>query len=207
MTERNHTPKTPIPLEALIAEIDRETEHVSGKTGELPPQSIPLLSQEDKTSEGHTYDQYIRFFLEDIPLILPLSSALEIGRQPVITPLPNLPDWVLGVSNIRGEIVSIVDLKRFLKLPSEGVRRTQRFIIVRNHEMKVGLIVDSIMGLLSLDRDQADFIQGSPYEKGEIASYISGVVSLEAQQSDQMVNIFDIDKFLSSPRMTAFRNE
>ncbi len=204
MTERNKKPEPPISLEALVAEIDREAEEVSGNIGGLPSRIIPPF-HDDKAEEDHTYEQYIRFFIEDIPLILPISSALEIGRGPGITPLPNLPDWVLGVSNIRGEIVSVVDLKAFLKLPSGRVRRSQRFIIVYNHEMKVGLIVDRIMGILSLDR--ADFIQGSPYEKGEIASYISGVVSLEDRQSDHMLNIFDIDKLLSSPRMTAFRNE
>ena len=140
--------------------------------------------------------------MENTLLAFPLSSALEIGQQPVITPLPNLPDWVLGVSNIRGEIVSIADLKAFFGLPSSGPKRGRRFILIHNQGMKVGIIVDRVMGMISLDRKDTD-IQDSPFKEGELSSFISGVVV----SGENLLNILDIDKLLSSPRMTGFRAE
>ena len=182
-----------IPLEELIAEIDMET----GQADEISG---------GPKSEDYGSDQYIRFFLEDIPLALPLSSALEIGHRPDITPLPNLPDWIMGVSNIRGEIISIVDLKAFFRLPSHELKRNRRFIIVHNQDMKVGIVVDRIIGIFSLDRTNTD-IRNSPYEEGEIASYISGVVISERENKENLLNLLDIVKLLSSPRMNAFRSE
>lgn len=182
-----------IPLEELITEIDTET----GET---------VRDYAVHKAADYGYEQYIRFFLEDILVAIPLSSALEIGYWPQITPLPNLPTWILGVSNIRGEIVSVVDLKGFFKLSSRGLTRNRRFIIVHNRDMKVGIVVDRIMGIFSLDRRNAHIVQSNPYEAGELSSYISGVVVLEESEKT-LLNIIDIDKLLSSPRMNAFRSE
>jgi purine-binding chemotaxis protein CheW len=190
-------------LEELIAEIDTET----GQTaGHKPPSDA---------QSGYGHKQYIRFFLEDILLAIPLSSAMEIGNRPDITPLPNLPEWVLGISNIRGEIISLVDLKRFFGLYPKGSKRnpsqSKMFIIVRNQDMKVGFLVDRIMGIFSLGRADTEHILNSPYKESSpdertLSFYISGVIP-EKESKDKLLNLFDIDKFLSSPPMTAFRAE
>ncbi len=190
-------------LEQLIADIDRETRRSDEVRNEKSPLASPssLLS-----SKAYTRTQYIRFYLADMLIAIPLSSALEIGHRPDITPLPNLPDWVLGVSNIRGEIVSIIDIKLFLGMPFQGVRRDSRFIIVRNQEMKVGLMVDKVLGIFSPDTTETP-IQESPYRNVEsdtgVSAYISGVLATE----DGLLNFMDIDKLLASSRMNAFRGE
>lgn len=187
----------PIPLEQLIAEIDSEVGHSDG-SGSLASEIEGPAAETGRPSKG----QYIRFFLEDILLAIPLSSALEIGHWPDITPLPNLPDWVLGVSNIRGEIISMVDLKAFFGIPGHKLKRNRRFIIASNKEMKVGFIVDRITGIFYLDRSDTE-IQTNPYDHGEISSYISGVVATE----EMLLNILDIDKLLTTPRMNAFKTD
>ena len=181
-------------LEDLIAQIDNET----GQAMVEVPDETPSAS---KAGE-YGIDQFITFALQDTLLALPLTSALEIGHRPMITPLFNLPDWILGVSNIRGEVVSIVDLKAYFELPSSGPKGGGRLIIVHNRNMKVGLLVDRIMGILSLDQIGTD-IQENPHRKGEISSFISGVVV----SGENLVNILDVNKLLSSPRMIDFRTE
>lgn len=181
-------------LEDLIARIDQET----GQAMVDVPDDAPSLSKDGE----YGFDQFITFALQNTLLALPLSSALEIGHRPMITPLFNLPDWVLGVSNVRGEVVSIVDLKAYFELPSSGSKRGGRLIIVHNRDMKVGMLVDRIMGILSLDQIDTD-IQESPHREGKISSFISGVVV----SGKNLLNILDVDKLLSSPRMTKFRTE
>jgi len=144
-------------LEDLIARIDQET----GQAIVDVPDDTPILSKDGE----YGFDQFITFALQNTLLALPLSSALEIGHRPMITPLFNLPDWVLGVSNIRGEVVSIVDLKTYFKLSPSGPKHGSRLIIVYNRDMKVGMLVDRIMGILSLDQIDTD-IQESPHREG-----------------------------------------
>ena len=186
--------KAPQELGELVAEIDRET--AKATDGEPGQESAPKGLGEVRGR------QYIRFTLGDTLLGIPLSSGLEIGHLPDITPLPNLPDWVLGISNIRGEIVSIVDLKGFFGWPSRGPERGSRFIVMHNKDIKVGIMVDGIRGILSLDRINAD-IQDSPFLRGETSSYVLGFVVSE----EQALYILDTDKLLSSPRMTSFMAE
>lgn len=184
-------------LEELIAKIDSETgksdavRHGEGEKNQSPA---------EKSEFGQK--QFIRFSLEDILVAIPLDSALEIGHRPDITPLPNLPDWILGVCNIRGELISVVELKSFFGLPLYKSKRGQRYIVIHNEDIKVGIIVDRIKGILSLDQIDSD-VQESPYREGDISSYISGVVVAE----DKLLNVLDTDKLLSCPRITSFRIE
>jgi purine-binding chemotaxis protein CheW len=193
----DHSVETSPELTQLIAEIDRETaampnlEHHQTGENETPDEF-----------DSHEFKQYIRFSLNETLMSIPLSSSLEIGHLPDITPLPNLPDWVLGISNIRGEIVSIVDLKGFFNWPSKGPSKGSRFIIIHDDDVKLGIVVDGIMGILSLDRTEKD-IQSSPFEKGGISEYTSGVVISE----DQPLYILDTKKLLSSSLTTSFRAE
>ena len=153
-------------LNKLIAKIDGET----GDTFALGKENEELSL---KLVESHTplQNQYILLSLEKDFFALPITSALEIGRRPDITVLPNLPNWVLGISNVRGEIVSFINLKTFFGISSTGTKVGRRFLIVHNQDMKVGIIVDRIMGILSLDQIDAD-LQKNPYKEGEIANYI-----------------------------------
>jgi purine-binding chemotaxis protein CheW len=180
----------------LIAAIDRETGEIS--VSEPGKKELPDLSNVSTP----VYKQFILFALEDAQFAIPLSNALEIGQQPDITPLPNLPEWIMGISNIRGEIISFINFKAFLGIPSSGVKDERRFIIIHNQEIKVGITVDRIMGIFSLDRSD-NKIQNNPYRKGEIANYIQGT----AVSGKNVTNILDIKKLLSSPRMTEFKED
>ena len=182
-------------LSELISEIDSKTDQLT-----FPENLQDANALEPAVTTTNIQSQFILFGLEEILFALPLASALEIGHRPEVTRLPNLPNWVLGISNIRGQIISLVNLKAFLGIPSSGIITDSRFIIVHNQDLTVGIIVDRIMGMLSLDRIDTN-IQNSPYREGDIAKFISGVAFYE----DNLMNILDIEKLLSSPRMNSFK--
>jgi len=193
-------------LDELITTIDRETERAVDV--EVP--EAAKIKQPPALNKPGTR-QYIKFFLNNIVLCLPLANALEIGRQPAITPLPNLPCWIFGVSNIRGEIVSMVDLKGYFEMPSRPIQSGHRFIIACHQNIKVGLLVDRIAGILSLDQLGAT-IQANPYQSEDtdasmqmsrLVSFITGIIS----SGDELINVLDIAGLLLSPRMNAFHAE
>jgi purine-binding chemotaxis protein CheW len=184
-------------LDELIGGIDKQLEKSAG-----PELGQDMDSQIWERATTHLQNQFIRFALENTVFALPLSSALEIGHRPNITRLPNLPDWVLGISNVRGEIISFINIKAFLGIPTSGTQIENRFMILHHHDMKVGIIVEKILGIISLDRIDSN-IQSSPYREGEIANYISGVVF----SGEQLLNILDIGKLLSSSRLTDFKDD
>lgn len=188
-----------LPLEELLNNIDKELT----ENGNYGFDKNNFSSDSDRFKSR----QYIKFILQDILMAFPLSSVLEIGRCPRITPLPNLPAWILGVSNIRGEIISIVDIKSFFNMSRPGIKRTQRLIIIHNKEIKIGIPADKIMGIIFSEQIDTE-IQNQLYKRtdsdaGSWTSYVSGGISL----AEGLLNIIDVNKLLSDSRMNAFGSE
>ena len=91
------------------------------------------------------------------------------------TPLPGLPDFILGIINIRGQIISIVDLKKLFNLPANGLGELNKIIVLQNEKMEFGILADLILGTRSI---QLTSVQTSYTSMPGISSeYLKGVTS------------------------------
>ncbi|HKB84334.1 MAG TPA: chemotaxis protein CheW [Burkholderiales bacterium] len=120
---------------------------------------------------------------------LPLSSVERAVRIVEITPLPNGPDIVLGVINVQGRLIPVVNLRRRFSLPEHEVVLTDQIVVAHTQRRPVALVVDAIVGVLAYSQQQ--FVGA-----GEIlptAEYLDGVVKLD----DGLILIHDLEKFLS----------
>jgi purine-binding chemotaxis protein CheW len=109
-----------------------------------------------------------------------------------ITPLPGTPPFVLGIINVRGQIVSVVDLKKFFDLPAKGLTDLNKVMIVRDELMEFGLLADEVRGVRQILRQE---LQPSlPTLTGIRAEYLKGVTA------DRLV-VLDIAKLLADPKM------
>ncbi|MBU1108888.1 MAG: chemotaxis protein CheW [Candidatus Riflebacteria bacterium] len=66
------------------------------------------------------------------------------------TPLPGVPAFILGIINVRGQILSVVNLKKFFELPEKGLGELNKVIILHNDFMEFGLLADDILGTTSV---------------------------------------------------------
>ncbi len=108
------------------------------------------------------------------------------------TPLPGAPPFVLGLINVRSQILSVLDMRKFFDLPEKGLTDLNKVIIVRHRDMEVGLLADSIMGAR---RVRADEIQSSlPTLAGIRAEFLKGVTR-------ERLTILDLEKILSDKRI------
>ena len=87
--------------------------------------------------------QYLTFRLNDQWYALSVYHLVEVLPPPKITRLPSVPDYILGVINLRGEILSTIDLKRFLGFPRGSVTEALRIIVVEQSGVRTGLLVDT----------------------------------------------------------------
>jgi purine-binding chemotaxis protein CheW len=67
-----------------------------------------------------------------------------------LTYLPGLPDFILGIVSVRGEIISVVDVKKFFGLPEKGITNLNRVILLSDEKMTIGILADSIIGITSI---------------------------------------------------------
>ncbi len=75
-----------------------------------------------------------------------LDFVREVHSLKDFTPLPGAPPFVLGIINLRGEILSVVDLKKFFSLPERGLGELNKVIVIHNQRMEFGILADVIVG-------------------------------------------------------------
>ena len=75
------------------------------------------------------------------------SFVREIYQLKEIVQIPGAPVFIYGITNIRGQIISIINLKKLFELPEHGISDMNKIIIIRNQKMEFGLLADSVVGM------------------------------------------------------------
>lgn len=143
-------------------------------------------------------EPHLVFSLGETDYAVPLTLVREVGRPPACTPLPNVPDWLLGVANVRGDVVSLVDLRAFLNDGPPPIGNDPRLLVVAAGEITAALVVDRVIGLrdLPLERKPAPVST----ESGGAAPYLNGI----AECDGRLLAVLDLDRLLNAPALRAF---
>lgn len=133
--------------------------------------------------------QLVVFTLYEQSYALRLTAVERIVRAAQITSLPSAPPIVLGIVNIQGRVVPVVDLRKRFGLPARDIELSDHLIVARTLRRPVALLVAGVKGVIDCMPSQlAAGGDGLPD-----AQYIEGVLKLE----DGLVLIHDLDTFLS----------
>jgi len=158
-------------LKARAVRLAKETTSEKNKLKELDIVEFKIA--------GETYG----IELKQIRTIHPLKN---------LTYIPGAPDFISGIINLRGEIISVVDLKKFFDLPDQELTPLCQVIILSSDNMEFGILADEILGVIQIPETG---IQPSlPTLTGIRAAYLKGVTG------NGMV-ILDGDELLSDEKM------
>jgi purine-binding chemotaxis protein CheW len=127
------------------------------------------------------------------------AFVTELERTPKITPVPRVPAWLRGVTNLRGDILSVIDLRVFLRIDGPPSLST-RLLVVRlpHEELSTGLLVDAVDRIVTVPAG-AIAPPASPLE-GPLAAYLRGVCRLH----DRIVAVLDLERLLRSAEIRQF---
>ena len=92
----------------------------------------------------------IQFSLAAETYAIELAYVREVYPMKDYTPVPCTPPFVVGIVNVRGQILSVVDLKKFLGLPHRGIGELNKIIIIRDDRMEFGILADVVLGTVSV---------------------------------------------------------
>lgn len=98
-------------------------------------------------SEVVTYWRGVGFMLAGQKFVAPMGEVGEILQTPRVTKVPGVRNWMLGVSNIRGRLVPILDLAGLLSVPSKASWKTRRVLVIGEGDQQNGLLVDAVLGM------------------------------------------------------------
>ncbi len=141
-------------------------------------------------------EQFLTFVLGGEEYGVTILQVQGIQGWDRVTPIPNTPDFILGVINLRGAIVPIVDLRRRFGMPAAEFGPTTVVIVVRvayenRNERTLGLVVDAVSEVCSVGAD--DRKPAPDFGSGIKTDFVKGLATVE----NRMVILLDIDRLVS----------
>ena len=147
--------------------------------------------------------QLVGFVIGKDRFALDILMVQEIMKTTIITNLPNSPDFIEGVINLRGSIIPVIDLSRRLDLPSsgDGIASKTRIIITNVNDQITGFMVDSVSKVLKI---QENSIEPPPeiVTAGLESQYIFGVCEID----ERLVTILDFSRILEAGEIKRLKN-
>lgn len=135
--------------------------------------------------------QFVAFRLSEELYGIPITQVQEIIQKPSITRLPQMPDFVKGVVNLRGKIVPVIDLRNRFNMPVSAEESQTRIIVSQIGTQSVGLVVDSVKGVSNLNEDTIDPLPETV--RATEKQYLEGV----GKMADGIIILLNLEKILT----------
>jgi len=152
----------------------RSTASPEQKTEILKARAVALAREPEEQAEEERIE-LVEFLLAAERYGIESSYVREVYPLRQFTPLPCTPPFVLGIVNVRGQIVSVIDIKRVFDLPERGLTELNKVIIIRDDLMEFGILADSILGVRPVSLK--DIQPSLPTLTGIRQEYLRGVTS------------------------------
>ncbi len=135
--------------------------------------------------------QWVTFRLDNETYGINVMAVQEVLRYTEIAPVPGAPSYVLGIINLRGNVVSVIDTRLRFSLPSEEVTENTRIVIIEASNHVVGILVDSVAEVVYLRQSE---IETAPnVGNDESARFIQGVCN----KNNELLILVELDNMLS----------
>jgi purine-binding chemotaxis protein CheW len=139
---------------------------------------------------GDGANQFLTFALNDQEFGIEILQVQEIKNFTRVTPIPNMPECIKGVMNLRGTVVPIIDLRKKLNMLTADYNQFTVIVVVNVGTKIMGLVVDAVSDVLNVS---AQDIEGAPKLAGVDTTFIKGL----AKSGDRLVTLLDIEVLLS----------
>lgn len=142
--------------------------------------------------------QYAIFLMGGEEFALEIAGVVEILQRQQVMHVPNMPDFLVGMIEIRGRVVPVMDLRRRFRIPP-GPRSKDRIIIIRRGRERLGLLVDDVQEIVSVPHTR---IAPPPtLFRGIGAEYMRGI----ARMDGRMIVILHIERFMQPEELSRMK--
>ena len=144
--------------------------------------------------------QWVTFRLDDETYGINVMQVQEVLRYTDIAPVPGAPDYVLGIINLRGNVVTVIDTRsRFGLMPAE-VTDNSRIVIIEAEKQVIGILVDSVAEVVYLRQSEIENPPNAGHE--ESARFIQGVCN----KNDELLILVELEKILTDQQWSEIEN-
>jgi purine-binding chemotaxis protein CheW len=140
-------------IEAAAATLAPGSTHTEKESRSILKERARALAREaESAATAKDCLDVIEFRLASETYAIEYAFVREVLPLKDITPLPGTPSFILGIVNLRGQILSIVDLRSFFNLPARGLGDLNKVIVIRDDRMEFGILADDILGIKAIPR-------------------------------------------------------
>ncbi len=157
------------------------------------------MFDQDNLEEEVIPNQYITFNLAEDVYAIHIEHVIEIIGIQDTTDIPDVPSYIVGIINLRGEIIPVMDTRIKFRKPSHEYDALSSIIVVMINGVKVGLLVDRVREVMEITDEQ---INASPEDNSFYSRYISGVGLIK----DSLYLVLDVNKILSKDEFEDVKN-
>jgi purine-binding chemotaxis protein CheW len=151
-----------------------------------------LAQEEKKQAAAASYIEVAEFLLASERYGVESRFVREVYALKDLTPVPCTPPFVAGIINVRGQILTVIDIKKFFELPDKGISDLNKVLILRLGNLELGILADVMLGVRSLPLD--DLQASLPTLIGIRAEYLRGVTP------DRLV-VLDAERILAAQKI------
>lgn len=158
-------------------------------------QQILQNAAEIPASQGSGFWQAVAFELAETGLLMRMEYVREVLSLPTCTRLPGVKSWMLGIANVRGQILPIMDLGAYMELMPSKNRASRRVLVVQKGDIEMGILVDRVIGMRQV-ADQSVKVGDNSALLETLRPYCSGKADMEGET----FAIFELDRLLDNHR-------
>jgi purine-binding chemotaxis protein CheW len=150
------------------------------------------------TKENDELIQWVTFKLDEEIYGINVMQVQEVVRLPEIAPVPGAPSSVIGIINLRGNVVTVIDTRQRFGLSPREPDDATRIVITEVDKQVIGILVDSVAEVVNLRMSE---IETTPNlgEDNESSIYIQGIYS----KNDDILILVDVNKLLTDSELSA----
>ncbi|KPD24704.1 MULTISPECIES: chemotaxis protein CheW [Idiomarina] len=149
------------------------------------------LKNETDADSNDEVLQWVTFQLDDETYGINVMQVQEVLRYSEIAPVPGAPNYVLGIINLRGNVVTVIDTRLRFGLQTTEVTDNTRIVIIESEKQVIGILVDSVAEVVYLKTSEIDSAPNVGTD--ESARFIQGV----SNRDDELLILVDLDKMLT----------
>jgi purine-binding chemotaxis protein CheW len=155
---------------ASTAVLSRVTPEEKKRVLKERARKLAQKAEEDRTAEDSL--EVIELMLAHERYAIEVQYVREVYPLKDLTPVPCTPSYILGILNVRGQVISVTDIREFFDLPKKQVTDLLRVLVVDNHSMELGIVADAVLGqrkielsaihsgMVSMGTVRGDFVRG-----------------------------------------------
>jgi purine-binding chemotaxis protein CheW len=149
------------------------------------------MKKKDRMNESFQTitDQIVVFTLDELLYALPLPAVVKVIHAIEIRHLPEAPEIISGIINVRGRIIPVADIRKRFGLVVREIDPDDRLIIADTGKRQVAIMVDTVTGIRNLAPGQ----QKQARETLQFAKHLKGVAKID----NELILIYDLEQFLS----------